>query len=42
MIENIIKKDIEKITLEDAYNLYNIENIATVKVADNILELVQE
>lgn len=42
MIENIIKKDIASITLEDLDNLYNTYNVATIKVADNELVFTQE
>lgn len=42
MIENIIKKDIASITLEDLDNLYNTYNVATIKVADNELIFTQE
>lgn len=42
MLENIIKKDIASITLEELYNLYNTSNVATVKVASNTLEFIQE
>lgn len=42
MIENIIKKNIASITLEDLDNLYNTYNVATIKVADNELVFTQE
>jgi len=42
MLVNIIKKDIASITLEDLENLYNTYNVATVKVAENQLEFIQE
>lgn len=42
MLENIIKKDIASITLEDLDNLYNTYNVATIKVADNKLLFVCE
>lgn len=42
MLVNIIKKSIEDITLEELYQLYNNQNIATIKVNDNQLEFIQE
>lgn len=42
MLENIIKKDIASITLQDLENLYNTYNVATVKIADNQLAFIQE
>lgn len=42
MLENIIKKSIEDITLEELYQLYNTNNIATVKVSENQIAFIQE
>jgi len=39
---DIIKKSIEDITLNELYQLYLKHNIATIKVADNQLEFIQE
>lgn len=42
MLVNIIKKSIEDITLEELYQLYQLNNIATIKVNDNQLAFIQE
>lgn len=42
MLANIIKKSIEDITLAELYQLYDNQNIATIKVSDNQLEFIQE
>lgn len=42
MLLNIIKKSIADITIEELYQLYNTQHIATTKASDNELVFTQE
>lgn len=42
MLLEIIKKGIDKVTLDELTTLYNTKKIATIKVADNKLLFIYE
>ena len=42
MLLDIIKKDINKITLQDLYGLYNFSKVSVIKINDHTVEFIKE
>ena len=42
MLLDIIKKDIDKITLQDLYDLYNFSKVSVIKINDHTVEFIKE
>lgn len=42
MLLDIIKKDINKITLKELYDLYNFSKVSVIKINDHTVEFIKE